>query len=234
MNSLPITRLALLAAVAASVGGCSFTSQHNPVSDRSGLDYRQRHPIVLTQEAAVLPLYIGTGAERLTPGDRTALASFLSDFRHQGEGALRVQIPSGAANDAAAVAVLHDVHAVVSGAGVNPAAVVVESYPVQKAQSNAPMRVLYDRVAATSNQCGTNNGYIEATAANRAYPNFGCAAQANLAAMLADPRDAVRPRGMGTADPTRRTTVLEAYRRGQDTATQRNSTETATVADVGN
>ena len=85
------------------------------------------------------------------------------------------------------------------------------------------MRLNYPRMAAEAGPCGlwpedigpTSEGYRQ----NKPYWNFGCATQRNIAAMVANPADLVQPRGE-RADPNRmrRTTVLENYRQGDQTA----------------
>ncbi len=54
---------------------------------------------------------------------------------------------------------------------------------------------------------------------NAATPGFGCSHQSNMAVMIADPSDLVRPRAMTPSDPQARQRVLEAYRTGDSTAT---------------
>ncbi len=52
---------------------------------------------------------------------------------------------------------------------------------------------------------------------NTPAPNFGCAVQKNMAAMLADPRDMVEPRPMDAPDAARRATVMGHYDKGEVT-----------------
>ena len=51
--------------------------------------------------------------------------------------------------------------------------------------------------------------------------------------MLDDPRDLVRPRGVGYPDAGRRAEVLALYRRGQPTASEVADEAQATIAVVG-
>ena len=67
---------------------------------------------------------------------------------------------------------------------------------------------------------------------NRLAPNHGCATQNNLAAMVADPADLVGPKTMTPADAGRRNTVLEKYRAGEATATQRSEQDSGAVSEV--
>ncbi|MFT6460720.1 MAG: pilus assembly protein CpaD [Maricaulis maris] len=68
---------------------------------------------------------------------------------------------------------------------------------------------------------------------NQHHTNFGCALAVNLAAMVADPRDLVAPRDMEAGDTGRRQTVIEGYREGQSTASERSDYESGAVSRVG-
>ena len=58
------------------------------------------------------------------------------------------------------------------------------------------------------------------TVSNADYWYFGCAYQANLAAMVANPSDLVAPSPIGAADATRRASVLAKYRKGEKTVSE--------------
>jgi pilus assembly protein CpaD len=61
---------------------------------------------------------------------------------------------------------------------------------------------------------------------------FGCALQANLAAMVADPADLAAPRRADPAEAARRTVVLDKYCRGEQTHATRSDDERVTVSKV--
>ena len=66
------------------------------------------------------------------------------------------------------------------------------------------------------------------TADNQPPPSFGCATNHNLAAMVADPRDLVEPRQMGTSDAVRRSTVMGHYEKGEVTQADKHSADKST------
>ncbi|MEM6381511.1 MAG: CpaD family pilus assembly protein [Pseudomonadota bacterium] len=198
------------------------------------LNYDQRHPLTLQQQERMMPLLVGANAQRLTQGDRTALTGFVRSYQSQGEGSLKLRVPTGSQNAHAARAALPDIHDVVASAGGHPGHVRVEYYSVGDPNAHAPIMVIYDRLAAVTNQCGQWSDSFNPPFEHSDYYDYGCASQSNLGAMLADPRDLVRPRGMGRPDAGRRAEVLAAYRRGEPTATQQDSESEAAVADVAN
>jgi pilus assembly protein CpaD len=47
--------------------------------------------------------------------------------------------------------------------------------------------------------------------------------------MIRDPRDLVAPRGLGSSDATRRSTVMGQYEAGKPTAAQKNADQTTKI-----
>ena len=68
---------------------------------------------------------------------------------------------------------------------------------------------------------------------NVPYPNFGCAQQRNLAAMVENPADLVQPRGETPAYTARRTIALEKYRKGEYPGTIYPNENKGKISDVG-
>jgi pilus assembly protein CpaD len=132
---------------------------------------------------------------------------------------------------------LSDIRHIVRQEGVDVRTIAVSSYPVANPHANAPIRVIYNRVSAVTNPCGhwpdDISGNFVDVIENKDFWNYGCASQNNLAAMLDDPRDIVRTRGMGKADAGRRMNVLGNYRDGNATGAKSNDDSEAAVADVG-
>ncbi|MFN3225194.1 MAG: CpaD family pilus assembly protein [Hyphomicrobiales bacterium] len=228
-----VLRLGLLGVAVLALGACSNIHSSTGTYDPRFMNYDQRHALSLRQQEATLPLLVGANATGLTSGDRTALSGFMQSYAAQGEGALRIRVPQGSANARAATNALGDIHDVVSHSGGNPSAIRVERYQVGNTEAHAPIIMVYDRLEAVTNPCGTWADPFNPALEQSDFYNFGCASQANLGASLADPRDLVRPRGVGHPDAGRRAEVLAAYRRGEPTATQRSDEAEAAVAQVG-
>lgn len=225
-------RASLLAGAALTLAACNHTNPNRGTYDSRFMNYEERHTLRLQQQEHQLPLMVGANAHGLTSGDRTALSGFMQSYAAQGEGALRLRVPQGSANAEASTHALSDIHDVVAASGGNPGAVIVERYQVGNPTAHAPIMVMFDRLEAVTNECGTWSDTFNPPFEQSDYYNFGCASQANLGAMLEDPRDLVRPRGVGHPDAGRRAEVLAAYRRGEPTATQQSSDAEASVAQV--
>jgi len=226
-------RIGLLGTAMLALSACSSMHSATGTYDPRFMNYDQRHALSLQQQEATLPLLVGANAVGLTIGDRTALSGFMQSYASQGEGALRIRVPQGSQNAHATTNALGDIHDVVSRSGGNPSAIHVEHYQVGSPNAHAPIIVVYDRLEAVTNPCGTWADPFNPPGEQSDYYNFGCASQANLGAALADPRDLVRPRGVGHPDAGRRAEVLAAYRRGEPTATQSSDQAQAAVAQVG-
>jgi pilus assembly protein CpaD len=83
----------------------------------------------------------------------------------------------------------------------------------------------YVGYAAHTDRCGDWSENLADTGQNTPQPNFGCAVQQNVAAMVADPRDLIEPRGLGDSDAARRTTVVGKYEQGNTTAADKNKAD---------
>ena len=123
---------------------------------------------------------------------------------------------------------------VLVNAGVRPGALEIRSYSASSDVSAAPIRLAYNKIAAHVDGCGTWPDHLEAQFRNRNYSNFGCATQANLAAMTDNPLDLVYPRALSPADAARRSTVLDKYRRGEAYAAKQRLEAGEIAEGVGN
>lgn len=229
----PLLRAGLAGAAVLALAACSTSRSSEGTYDPRFVNYDQRHALALQQGEQSLPLLVGANADGLTSSDRTALAGFIQTYRARGESRLRVRVPQGSANAGAARQALGDVHDVVAAEGADPAAVHVIYYHAGDATAHAPIIVIYDQLEAVTNPCGTWSDPFNPPNEQSDYYNFGCATQANLGVMLDDPRDLVRPRGVGYPDAGRRAEVLALYRRGQPTASEVADEAQATIAVVG-
>lgn len=214
--------LGLLAISVLALAGCN--SQTAPSATTSMLaanDYRLRHPIVVTEQPEVLDLPVGMHTRKLNRDLSDAVASFGAQSRRNGNGRVEILVPSGSANEAAVHAVTPSIRGALQRGGLSSNAISTRSYPVQDGGADAPIRLSYPRVMATAGPCGEWPENIGGSPnQNNDYENFGCASQANLAAMVTNPADLITPRASAPADQQRRATVYEKYRAGDVTASK--------------
>jgi pilus assembly protein CpaD len=217
-------------AVAACLAGCV----HRPDPSVTGSipdSYEVRHPIQVTQGLQTLDLLPGGGPGGMTDRQVADLREFASEWRKQARGPITVEIPRGGSTDAQSARVVRDIRAVFVGAGVPARAVVETRYPANGPGHLAPVRLAFPLLKAeVPHECGqwpedVGYGGPGTSNENRQDWNYGCAYQQNIAAMIEDPEDLIRPRAEDPADATRRSDVVRKYRRGE--ATQSSSTPEA-------
>ncbi len=96
-------------------------------------------------------------------------------------------------------------------------------------KADAPVIVGYKRYSVTTPNCGSWES-LSGTAGNRPYGNLGCAVTSNMASQIANPGDLVAPRTMDPADPGRRATVFDKYRKGETTSTAKDAQASGAVS----
>ena len=81
-----------------------------------------------------------------------------------------------------------------------------ERYPIKVKKAPGTNK----RVAVTE-ECGDWSENLAFNPDQRPYPNMGCAVQNNLAAMVANPEDFVKPRAMTPALASNRSAAIDVY-----------------------
>ncbi|MGE3830482.1 MAG: CpaD family pilus assembly lipoprotein [Parvibaculaceae bacterium] len=101
-----------------------------------------------------------------------------------------------------------------------------ERYPIK-------VKRVDGKTYAVTKECGTWDEDLTETSDNGPFPNFGCAQQHNIAALVSRPEDIERPRTERPSDPMRRSKVIDKYRLGDSTASaqeQQQQVQISTVA----
>ena len=203
-----------LAAMAIVSASCSTIGTSNP--NPADFDYRVRHPIVISEEPEVFHMPLGMHGPALSPQIETAVRDYVNEYRHDGTGSITIQVPTGSANEVAAATTGHALHYALVRAGVPRGRIDVAPYEVGDHSQMAPLRLSYLRVKAVVPHCGIWPKNADGDFKNTDYYNLGCAQQQNLAAMVADPADFLRPQPMSPADGRRRADVINKWRQGND------------------
>jgi len=92
--------------------------------------------------------------------------------------------------------------------------------------------IIVTRSGAHAEECGNWPEDMTRTAQNTTYENFGCSQQNNIAAMVADPRDLIRPRPTAPADAMRRSKVFDKYREGTEVSSAPEQQQKVKISDV--
>jgi pilus assembly protein CpaD len=234
-NRIGTTRLLAIVGCAAMLAGCMTDKAAIPEAPR---DLRQRHPIAIREGVHTVELFIGTKRGELTLDQRADVIGFAQTWRRDAAGGIRIDLPAGTSNEVAAANALQEVRALLAGMGVPPQDIAVRPYRPEDPRTLATMRLNYPRMVASAGPCGMwphdlgptiDNEHFE----NLEYWNFGCAAQRNLAAQVADAADLVQPRGETPSYTQRRTTAMERYRLGISPQTIYPDPHNEKLSDIG-
>jgi pilus assembly protein CpaD len=232
LESLPGRRVLpaiALAATVLTVAACNKTPQY-AVTASIPADFRERHPIRLTENDHTVHLLVGTGTGVLTAEQRAQVASMASTWRREGTGHLVVETPKGSPNARSAAYAARETQSILRASGVPPRAIIAKNYDAGP-DMLGPVRLGYNRITAEVGPCGLwpedlgaslspSIARVHPNVENQPYYNFGCSTQQNLAAMVEYPEDLVQPRASTPAYAARRQNVMEKYRKGENPSGQ--------------
>ncbi len=217
-RALPFAGLLLVSLAASPLAGCGVDYASN--DGVAPGDYHQRHPIVLAQAPTTLDVYpVGVGL------DSQAVASirgFAERYRALGTGQITILAPAGQQERNSRV--IDEIRRTLAATGLR-GYIGVGVYPTRDATRASPVRLIFQGLKAeVPTPCGqwptdlASGGSI-AGWKNDAYPNFGCATQAALAAQVDDPRDLAQARATDAPDVNMRLRAIGDVRDGKDPGT---------------
>lgn len=225
------SRLPLFLLGLSALGACASVPEPQGPPVASAAD---RHRITVTQSSERLELPVTAGDVAVESGERAQLRAFASGYLRYGHGALVLTTPAGGANAEAASMVAADARRALVDAGVSYAAIAASTYDAS-ASTDAPIVVSFARFEAEAPECAPLwEQDLAHQSNNQAWESFGCATQANLAALVEDPADLLNPRAETARDSGRRTTVMDAYRAGETTHAERSADERVSISNAVN
>ena len=199
-----------LVGLAMTLGACQHAADNSFAMVNAPADYRQRHPIAVTEADRSIVVFVGRSRGGLTAEQRAEVMGMAQDWIREGTGAVTIDVPADTPNARTAQESLREIQATFTAAGVPPRGILVRKYHPEDPRQMPAIRVNYPKMKAVAGPCGLwpedlgpsihNGSYIE----NKQYYNFGCANQRNLAAMIEDPTDLVQPRAETPAYTARR------------------------------
>jgi pilus assembly protein CpaD len=225
-------RAFVLAVLPLAMAGCEHDQAGTQVAGWTLVDPEQRHPILVSQQPANLNLHIASSSEGLTPMQRARVLEFASRSKASDSGNSRIVIsaPGGSPNEGAAMQAADQARQLMLDSGYSETSIAVEAYHADG--RDAPLRLSYMRYVAQAPECGQDwSQNLARTYQNLPYPNMGCAAQRNLAVMVANPADLLGPRTMTSRDANRRDDMYAKYVKGQAVGA---ASEQTTIQQLGN
>jgi len=190
---------------------------------------QDRHAITVRQTRSLIEIPIPPHKFALSYEEIDALTALAAEYRDAGHGPIIIALPVGGGNDEAAVINGAEVRDVLYAQGLPYRMIQGTAYAAQ-GRADAPLVVMVDRYVAEASECHQAWDNFADTWRGRNTRNFGCATQANLAALITDPGDLLGLRPQDPADARRRAGVIDGYRSGEPTVTTRSADESVAVS----
>lgn len=164
---------------------------------------------------ARLALPANQGAQGLTAQEYSQLTGFADDFMKLGRGTIVISVPANAGNSASAALVAQDAQRALYAGGVDYAQITGGTYQAN-GQANSPIMLSFARYEAQPIRCQPWSAFdARKTASNLPPDRLGCAQNANLAAMVADPGDLLGDRTDKSRDAARVQVGVDKYRKDE-------------------
>ncbi|MDB5460312.1 MAG: pilus assembly protein CpaD [Caulobacteraceae bacterium] len=219
----PLRAAATLSAAALCLAACASDPASPAHTARNSVELYPLHTELMPDEVA-----LAVHAQGLSPAQVQALTGFAARWRQEGQAAVSVQAPHGAADPALAARAQAQARDLLASLGVPAAAIRLGAY--EAADPKAPLLLSMSRRQAAVAACGRAWDDLTSTEDNVVQSNFGCAVSANMAAQIAYPADIAHPRGEDAPDADRRTTVMSLYAAGKTTAAADDSAKSGYVS----
>ncbi len=218
----------------AILSGCSadrMTTSSIPMDD-----YRNRHPIVLAEEARKLDIFPAPESRGLDRHTAAQVAEFGKLYKNVGHGPINVFVPvdGRGAEPRYAINAIH--RALAAGGAAAP--LQITNYPVVNRDLASPIRLsfigLKSKVADPCGQWPSDlaSGSTTQGWENKPYWNFGCSYQSMIAEQIADPRDLVAPHAEDPPDTQMRNRGIADMRKGTDPTTDW-KTKNTSISTIG-
>lgn len=227
-----------LLACAATLGACAGAPSHDrlakadpaaPYFDKDPKTPIEQYHVQVERRPEELALSVH--ATGLSANQQAALATFARNWRETGGDAdVIVSAPAGpsAVDPQFTVAATA---AALASYGVPSAMVRYAAYDAGGAP-DAPVTARFEHYVASGPDCTGQWDNLLSTHDNGVSRHFGCATTANLAASIANPRDLVEMQAMTPADGLRRATVLDKYRKGENTSSAKDAQASGAISSV--
>lgn len=187
----PVRAIVAAALAAAALAACEGARIPDEVHPKL-TDPARRHPIVVAAETATLDLAIVPASSGAEARQYVETTRFLRSFRQEARSPLIVWVPHQRSHGRSVSGRMHAIRTLLAREGISPRRVRIASKPGPTDLADT-ITLSYDRIAAIGPTCGDWSESVTRNPHNLPYPNYGCASQRNLAAMIANPTDLMFP-----------------------------------------
>ncbi|NNL87629.1 MAG: CpaD family pilus assembly lipoprotein [Marinicaulis sp.] len=187
------------------------------------LTVAEEHPISVDSQVVTMTLDVDSTVSELSSLDKARVRAFADAYLNQGHGPLTVTTPSGTSGDFDGKEKSADIREALNDAGVPWSSISGAAYRAGGEGDGKQVILSYTHYVATPSECGVWSGLRARDYRNMRSPNYGCATQNNIAAMLADPHDLVAPAALSPRDAAAVTRGYNLFRDGEITSSERDS-----------
>lgn len=215
--------LVFFLAPALLMAGCATYS-----TTTNAIGFPEARPV---QDTARMDLLVDPAANGLLWSQMGAFQAFVEHYKSNGHGPIILSYPDGGAENHAAQGAMAELRSFLDSQGVT--ARFTEEGPYDaRGMGNPPVIVSYlHYVAEMPAECRDRRwDDLARERLNDGYSGFGCFMAQNRAAMIGDPYHLAGATDHDAPDSARRQTVLDTYRQGEPTATQRRDDESGAVS----
>lgn len=211
MSIISKLTISLAALAAAACAGGPFNGEEHAMT------VAEAHPISVDSQVVTLTIDADATTTDLSNVDKARLRAFADAYLRNGHGPLTITAPSGTSGDFDGQEMAADIRQALNEAGVPWGSLSGATYRTG-GDAGDQLIVSYTHYIATPSECGVWTGTKFRDYRNLRSPNYGCATQNNIAAMIADPRDLIAPADAAPGDAARTVRAIDSYRSGEATA----------------
>jgi pilus assembly protein CpaD len=171
--------------LATSLAGCA--ADDALMGDNSFKPYNGSDKYPITVAKGPVTLEVASNHGTLQPGQVNAVQGFLHQATSASVTPITLARPSGGGGS---TRVASEIASLMAGQGIPRQRIVFATYD---APGNAPVRLSYVSTYAATKPCGNWETDLADSSSNEGGSNHGCAVQANIAAMVANPETLVVP-----------------------------------------
>ncbi len=224
------SKLTVSAILLASVGLAACSSSPAVPVEYIDTPVLERFDVGVVERLETLEIVLDPSSNRLSIDQREQVADFVRAYADVGQGPLSMILPQGSGNPQSAIGAVAEAREIAWKNGIEYKEIRGGASPFE---FQPVVTLSFRRFEAVAPECESLGSVdIASTRTNADLPNLGCSVRTNLAAMIADPSDLLGNRELDPGDSARRHITFQAYRQGEQTASQRNDGESGTISDA--
>src|SRR6185369_16312930 len=137
--------LGALLGLSTALGACI---PHTPEITTASIDYRDRHPIAVTEANRSIVVFVGHARGGLSGSQRTDVMGLAQSWVREGTGAVIADVPIDTPNARAAAASFHEIKSVLMAGGVPARAITLRHYRPDDPRMLPTIRLSYPKITA--------------------------------------------------------------------------------------